>query len=584
MDKVLNTMNIGPNFRKWVKVLYTNICCKIDNNGYLTAPVAIQRGVRQGCPLSALLYILIAETLGETIRQDLVLKGIKLPGKLDDVRISQYADDTTLFLYDPESLKRALEIISIYEQASGAKLNLDKTAAMVIGNTSKQKFHIDDFPLNWVIGTGIKTLGITFFNDYFHTQNFNWTIQINKLKNTLDAWKSRSLSFKGKSMVINAMALSKIWYLGTVIEPLRKALKKINSSIFNFFWSDKMELVSRDTIFLPFSKGGLGVLNPDRQIQALNLKAFGDIISPDPKDHWVYLAQYWIGRRIGLCHQGWRYLSHNNNRPHSETYPSFYNVFIKFVPLHLDLFTSTSLQTNIIYIFLQQAHYEKRNALNNQVIFELKGPKQWEYEILAKLPWEQGWLLSYQGYNPYYVQDSLWKLRHHIFLTGVRIHSTFRRLKSINSMGRNCKTCSVPETALHLFAECNIAKAVWKHFLPALKKVLPKNTLFIQPHIMLGLFHNPNSPQADLPYRLAVTLVSTIVHSLWIARNEQRFNNIPPNSSQIIKSITCQISDILHHNFNSLKNKHRLGLFKHRFTIKKAFCKISKNKELIITI
>ena len=138
---------------------------------------------------------------------------------------------------------------------------------MIIGNMSKRKFDFNDFQLNWVNDTGIKILGITFFNDYFHTQNFNWTRQINKLLETLNAWRCRNLSFKGKVMVINTLALSQIWHLGSIVHPLKTALENIESSVFNFLWSDETEYVGRDTIYLPICKGGLGLLNPQRQIQ-----------------------------------------------------------------------------------------------------------------------------------------------------------------------------------------------------------------------------------------------------------------------------------------------------------------------------
>ena len=64
LHKVMEKMNIGPYFRTWIKTLYAAITSNITNNGYLSAPVFISRGVRQGCPLSALLYVIVAETLG----------------------------------------------------------------------------------------------------------------------------------------------------------------------------------------------------------------------------------------------------------------------------------------------------------------------------------------------------------------------------------------------------------------------------------------------------------------------------------------------------------------------------------------
>ena len=80
LDKVLQTMNFGQYFRNWIKTIYTNITSDIHNNGYFSERICIKRGVRQGCPLSPLLYILIVETLAEAIKQDPLIRGYKLGG------------------------------------------------------------------------------------------------------------------------------------------------------------------------------------------------------------------------------------------------------------------------------------------------------------------------------------------------------------------------------------------------------------------------------------------------------------------------------------------------------------------------
>ena len=55
-----------------------------------------ERGVRQGCPLSLYIFILGVEILAEKIRRNNAIKGILVHGK--EIKISQYADDTTIIL------------------------------------------------------------------------------------------------------------------------------------------------------------------------------------------------------------------------------------------------------------------------------------------------------------------------------------------------------------------------------------------------------------------------------------------------------------------------------------------------------
>ena len=93
------------------------------------------RGCRQGDPLSPYVFLLCAEILGILIRNNLNIKGINLLNK--EFKISQYADDTAIFLDSSEaSLKTSLDVLDVFYKLSGLKVNLDKTKAMWIGSMS----------------------------------------------------------------------------------------------------------------------------------------------------------------------------------------------------------------------------------------------------------------------------------------------------------------------------------------------------------------------------------------------------------------------------------------------------------------
>ena len=90
----------------------------------------MSRGVRQGFPLSPLLFILGAEILANKIRQDKNIQGIKIYNH--EFKISQFADDTSL-LCDLNSVENAIALLKVFGQVSGLKLNQSKTKALWLG-------------------------------------------------------------------------------------------------------------------------------------------------------------------------------------------------------------------------------------------------------------------------------------------------------------------------------------------------------------------------------------------------------------------------------------------------------------------
>ena len=122
--KTLDHLNFGRGIKRWVNIFYTNIESAVQNNGFITSWFKPSKGVRQGCPLFPYLFILSAEVLSNKIRQESNVRGIKVFGK--EIKLSQFADDTTLFNADIESLERALKIVGDFGRIAGLSLNVKK--------------------------------------------------------------------------------------------------------------------------------------------------------------------------------------------------------------------------------------------------------------------------------------------------------------------------------------------------------------------------------------------------------------------------------------------------------------------------
>ena len=98
VQKVFKHYNFGPSLSKWLYVFYKDIQSCVVNNGWSSVFFNLSRGVRQGCPFFPYILIVCAEVLATAIRKDKKIKGISIEG--EEIKISQYADDTTLFLDD----------------------------------------------------------------------------------------------------------------------------------------------------------------------------------------------------------------------------------------------------------------------------------------------------------------------------------------------------------------------------------------------------------------------------------------------------------------------------------------------------
>ena len=128
----LKTFNFGPNLTAWVKTFYQNIQSCVINNGLASDYFTLERGVRQGDPLSPYLFLLAIETLAISIRENPEIDGIKI-GK-NEIKLLQYADDTTAVLSNLNSAITLFQPLNLFKNVCGLEVNSSKTEGMWIGS------------------------------------------------------------------------------------------------------------------------------------------------------------------------------------------------------------------------------------------------------------------------------------------------------------------------------------------------------------------------------------------------------------------------------------------------------------------
>ena len=125
-------MKFGPMFRKWIQTFHSSITSCVMNNGHASDFFQLYRGVRQGCPLSGLPFVLAIEVLAQAIRENENIHGLKINNT--ELKLRMYADDLTAFIKDERLASHLFGLLNDFGTCSGLKINLSKTEGMWLGS------------------------------------------------------------------------------------------------------------------------------------------------------------------------------------------------------------------------------------------------------------------------------------------------------------------------------------------------------------------------------------------------------------------------------------------------------------------
>ena len=260
MIKTLRHYGFGENFINWIKIIYKDCSSRVKVNGFTTPPFSIDRGVRQGCPLSCLLYVLCLESLCLEIKNNNKIIGIKFEGH--EHKDIEYVDDMSLAITDLESIDEIFGTLGKFEKATNSKINVDKTeglwAGTWINNVEKPK------NLKWT-NTEVKSLGVYVGNNRKDVEKIGFEARKEKIKDKLKFWGGKGLSLKGRIRVVNSRALSQLWNTASVQDMPLNIKAEVNTMVKNFIWEGKYSQRSVEGLEEEYSNGGLRLENIDKK-------------------------------------------------------------------------------------------------------------------------------------------------------------------------------------------------------------------------------------------------------------------------------------------------------------------------------
>ena len=121
IQATLESFGFGPQFLQWIRVILNNLESCIMNNGHSTGYFPIERGCRQGDPLSAYLFIICVEVLFVQVRDNNEIIGITINDH--EIKLSAFADDSNFLVSNIKSLELVFNACSEFQTFSSLKLN-----------------------------------------------------------------------------------------------------------------------------------------------------------------------------------------------------------------------------------------------------------------------------------------------------------------------------------------------------------------------------------------------------------------------------------------------------------------------------
>ncbi|WVZ53969.1 hypothetical protein U9M48_004850 [Paspalum notatum var. saurae] len=497
LQQALRMKGFNSTWCTWVQTCVQGGNVGIKVNDQLGSYFQTRKGLRQGDPLSPVLFNIVVDMLAIIVSRAKAIglfKGV-VPHLVDDgLSILQYADDTVLFLdHDLDQAKNMKLVLCLFEQLSGLKINFHKSELFCFGEAKEWESQYSNLFGCKVGSYPFRYLGIPMH--FRKLNNKDWKMIEERIERKLSNWKGKMLSFGGRLVLLNSVLSSLPMVMLSFFEIPRGVLKKIEYFRSRFFWQydnhkNKYRLISWPILCQPKEQGGLGVQNLDIQNKCLLSKWLFKLCNEDGIWQDLLRNKYLKGNS----------LSQTQKKPRdSHFWKSLIGVKNQFLCLGW---------------------------------FKLKGTKgnkfnEWHNLVarIASVNLQKGrdqfvWGLHSKGY---FSASSMHK---HLVSNGLKLRSSFGFLRGViltkdnlakrNCKGRrNCEFCSKQETIQHLFFECHYAKFLWRAVHCIFGLTPPINTGHL-----LNVWSKQGGKRMVQPL---LTGAATFCWAIWLTRNEVLF-------------------------------------------------------------
>lgn len=266
---LLTHLGFKYEFIRWIMGCISNVNFAILINGAATPFFKSFRGLRQGCPLSPLLFLLVAEGLSHLIRsakREGAVKGLEVAVNMFITHLL-FVDDILLFTNGSlNEIKELKNILDLFMKATGMQINYRKSQLITEGLNRNEKNQISvllPFEVH-SMENPFKYLGFWLKPNAYRNQDWNWLVA--KTESRISQWSYKWLSRAGRLTLIKSVLLAMPVYWAALTWVPKGILRKINRICSRFLWAGSKEesvlpWVAWDKIARPKEWGGWGIKN-----------------------------------------------------------------------------------------------------------------------------------------------------------------------------------------------------------------------------------------------------------------------------------------------------------------------------------
>ena len=291
--KMLKKLKLPSSMIQWIKILYKSCSSRLLINGALSAVIQMKKGVKQGCPLSMLLFGIVLEALIQKVNKNTRIKGV-FSGSKTILKLQACADDLTFYVTSKSSLDIILQELSLFGKASGQIVNEGKTA--IIANGEFILGELQNSALNRKLVNKMKILGIVYTFDETKKDE-NYCILFKKVERTIAIQQQRNLSMYGKVQILKTKVLPLIFQVLQVLPISKSYVNKLDNLLYKFLWyPNDNEPIPRNELISSYKEGGLGMIDTKSHVMAAALYKLKDIAkATDKTELWIKYSYYNIG-------------------------------------------------------------------------------------------------------------------------------------------------------------------------------------------------------------------------------------------------------------------------------------------------